>query len=246
MYVMKNIVCIGLVLLTAITVVAQKFDVPDSIKQELEMKTIKLEDGSTIQYKVHYPPNFDSTKTYPAYLCLSGGDQGPLIVDYCYYAYFRTPQVNDYITILPIAQALFSSKKNFRAYTNDEVKNLVQHIQKHEPLTDTGWLLGGSSNGGIGAFGFANAMPELFNGMIVMPGAINETMAANEKWKDYKVLIAVGSKDSAFWLQGTKRSQNTLKGNVKNVQWMLLNGEEHILTPEFDIEKIYTRYFQLQ
>jgi len=67
---------------------AQKLTVPDSILKELHSKTFFI-NNDTILFKIVYPLNYDSTKSYPVLLALSGGNQSAKIVDYCYAAWFK-------------------------------------------------------------------------------------------------------------------------------------------------------------
>ena len=36
-----------------------------------------------------------------------------------------------------------------------------------------------------------------------------------------------------------------LKGNVKSVEVFTIEGQGHIISPDFDIDKVYSKYFTL-
>ena len=96
--------------------------------------------------------------------------------------------------------------------------------------------------GGFAAFNFAQAKPELFEGIITFPGGLR-TEEISEKWANYKILLAVGELDEADWTSLNESTKSKLEGNVKSVETFIIEGQGHIISPEYDIDKVYNKYF---
>ena len=95
---------------------AQDLSIPDNVKAELQTKQY-IKEKDTFNFQVVYPKNFDSSKKYPIYLALSGGNQSLDIVNYCYAAWFKSSYFDDYITVLPLAK----KGSNLKDYTREDI-----------------------------------------------------------------------------------------------------------------------------
>ncbi len=74
----------------------------DSIKlSRVAERTIKTSDNKKMLAWVIYPPDFDSTKTYPTLLYCQGGPQSPLTQSYSFRWNFQLMAANGYIVIAP-------------------------------------------------------------------------------------------------------------------------------------------------
>lgn len=216
---------------------SEELGVPIEIKNELELKKVVHREVE-FQYKVHYPKNYSKHKKYKVYLGLSGGNQFPKVVDYCYYAWFRSTYFEDYIIVLPIN----TEEESLRDYGNEEILSFLEAIIKTENVTDHGWVLGGTSNGGMAAFNFLNIYPELFSGVILMPGALDNQEEVLKEWKKIQFLLAYGEKDIG-WDAMSKATYNHLKKTVKEIDMYIMREQEHVLTPEYDIDQVYKAFF---
>lgn len=239
---MRNRFFLSLIIATLTTSInAQHLAVPDSILNELH--TIKISTDTILKdslfFKVVYPVNYDSTKTYPVLLGLSGGDQKEVIVDYCYAAWFKSNYFDNYITILPVCD----SSKNLLYYDSDDINNMLNTIKDNFRVTTKDWIIVGTSNGGRAAFNFIAEDPELFEGGIVIPGVIEDSVEINDSWKDLTIVLAYGDKDEDDWIKGAEKTKNRLSTYVKNVQTIILKEQGHILLIDFDIDIIYKKYF---
>ena len=229
--------CIILICLS-FTTYGQKFDVPDSILTDVESRQFEYTYTAKFNYKIVYPVNYDSLKTYKVLLGLSGGNASEQIVNYCYYTLFDSKYFENYITILPLGP----SGRSLAEIDSTEINQLIADIMKSQKVTNHNWIVAGTSMGGFAAFNFAYARPELFEGIITFPGGLRDEKVS-EKWANYKVLLAVGELDEADWTTLNESTKSKLEGNVKGVETFIIKGQGHIISPEYDIDKVYSKYF---
>jgi enterochelin esterase-like enzyme len=216
----------------------QKFEVPDSILNGVESRQFEYTYTAKFDYKVIYPTNYDSLTTYKVLLGLSGGNANEQIVNYCYYTLFDSKYFDNYITILPLGP----SGRPLTDLDSTEINLLISDIMKSEKVTNHNWIVAGTSMGGFAAFNFAYARPELFEGIITFPGGLR-TEKVSKKWTNYKVLLAVGELDEANWTSLNESTKSKLEGNVKSVETFIMKEQDHIVSPDYDIDKIYSKYF---
>lgn len=232
------IVC--MVLFCFQTIWAQNLTVSEEILSELETVQIK-DDTNTYTFRVAYPDNYDPEKEYKCFLGMSGGGQSMKIVNYCYAAWFRSGYFKDYITILPVVVSA-NDTTNLKDYGVPKMERFLEAINENFRLQPK-WLIAGTSNGGQAAFNFVAAFPGWFEGIIVAPGEVTETMEPSPLWNHLKVVIAYGTEDSKYWISASKRSAKLLKKVVKSVQLVPLKGQGHILPISFNVDKMYDPYF---
>ena len=240
---MKNI----LLIIISITIghsfaYSQKLSVSDSIMQELKKVVLvdKNAKEDSLVFKIVFPANYDSSKRYPVALCLSGGDQIESIVNYCYAAWFRSHYFKNYLTILPIN----TTGKNLKDYSDLEVKAMENVIKSNFKVTDKNWIVTGTSNGGVAAFNFISISPQLFEGAIVVPGALDTNIKANAKWNHLKIILAYGENDSQEWKDAIAETKFKLEDYVSSVKTLMLKGQGHILPLGFNIDQVYDLYFK--
>ena len=236
---MKQILFITSLLLISISSYGQNFEVPDSILTNLELREFEYTYTAKFNYKIVYPDKFDASKEYPVLLGLSGGNASEKIVNYCYYTLFKSDYLKDYITILPIGP----SGKTLADLDSTEINLLISDIKGKGNTSSNNWILAGTSMGGLAAFNFALARPELFEGIITFPGGL-KIEDVPEEWNNYKVLLAVGENDDENWKNIIETSKNKLIGKVKRVDTFIIEGQEHIISPDYNIDKVYEVYFK--
>lgn len=240
---MKNILLTILLITIGYSFVnGQELSVPDSILQELT-QVVLIDDNAkedSLVFKIVFPANYDSTKTYPVALCLSGGNQIEPIVNYCYAAWFRSNYFKNYLTILPIN----TTGKNLKDYSKFEIQTIVKVVKNNFKVTNNKWIIAGTSNGGVAAFNFISVSPQLFEGVIVMPGIIDTNITANAQWNHLKVILAYGEKDSQEWKDAIKETEYKLKNQVSSVATIVLKGQGHILPIGFNMNQVYDLYFK--
>ncbi len=238
---MKKIIY-GLILLSLnFSSFGQNFEVPDSVLNGIESRQFEYTYTAKFDYKVIYPENYDSLKTYKVLLGLSGGNANERIVNYCYYTLFNSKYFVDYITILPLGP----SGRPLSDMDSTEINLLITDIKKQEKVADHHWIVAGTSMGGLAAYNFASAIPELFEGIITFPGGLGDNKVS-EKWSNYKVLLAAGELDEADWIAHNERTKTKLNGKVKSIEIFVIEGQGHIVLPAYDINKVYSTYFNMK
>lgn len=235
---MKKLVYIIILICFNFNSFGQNFAVPDSILNNVEQRQFEYTYTAKFNYKVIYPENYDSLKNYKVFLGLSGGNANEKIVNYCFYTLFDSKYFDNYITILPLGP----SGRPLSKMDSTEINLLIADIKTHEKVTDNNWTLAGTSMGGLAAYNFASARPELFEGIITFPGGLGANKVS-KKWKDYKVILAAGESDEANWIELNKTTKSKLEKNVKSIETFIIEGQGHIISPEYDIDKIYSIYF---
>lgn len=216
----------------------QDLSVPDTILKELNT-SIFIEGTDTLCFKYVYPENYDSTKTYPVLLGLSGGDQTEFIVDYCYAAWFRSDYFKHYFTILPVNIL----DQNMLTYDNDAIGVTYDVIMSNFNVDTSNWIIVGTSNGGVASYNFVAKSPELFHGIITVPGSANETLIFDSKWSHLHILNAVGYNDSEGWKNAADYLHDSIGSFSKSNESMVLNDVGHILPLSFNIDTVYNQYF---
>ena len=240
---MRNLILVILTIsICSPLVYTQDLTVPNTILQELsDIVFIDDNEGKdTISFKVVFPDNYDSTMTYPVAICLSGGDQSEPIVNYCYAAWFRTKYFENFLMILP----LNTTGMNLKDYSDKEVENIERLIKNNFNVSDENWIIAGTSNGGVACFNFIAKSPKLYQGVIVMPGAIDTKITVNSDWNHLKVILAYGENDSEKWIDAVKKTKKKIENNVSEVITVVLKGQGHILPIDFDLNQVYDKYFK--
>ncbi len=216
----------------------QNFQVPDSILNDVESRQFEYTHTAKFNYKIVYPINYDHLTSYKVLIGLSGGNANEKIVNYCYYTLFDSKYFENYITILPLGP----SGRPLAEMDSYEIDQLIADIIKNQKVTKSNWILAGTSMGGLAAYNFAAARPELFEGIITFPGGLG-TNEVSDKWKNYRIVLAGGELDEADWIRLNNETKSKLEGNVKSIEIFTIEGQGHIVSPDYDIDKVYSKYF---
>ena len=123
------------------------------------------------------------------------------------------------------------------------INDLINAIKKNENTTESNWILGGASNGGKAAFKFAKIIPQLFTGIIVIPGSLTFKEIPKE-WINYKILLAVGDQEGDDWKDEVDITYKYLNNKVKTLIKYIMKGQGHIVMPSYNIGQVYDKYFQ--
>lgn len=236
---MKKGISIVVFLLSFLPLYSQDLTVPQEILDRLETKVVYTA-HDTFTFRVAYPLTYEPTKTYDCFLGFSGGTQTMEIVNYCYAAWFQSGYFADYITLLPVNTD--SDSTSFLDYKPKRIDRMLTAIQENFPLNSK-WILGGTSNGGIGAFDILNRHPELFKAVILAPGVMEEDFVIQEDWSRIDFILAYGDKDKKEWIKNTKKTAKRLKSKAKSVRVVALKDQGHILPIRFNVDRIYDVYF---
>lgn len=215
--------------------------VPEEIQKELIAKELALGGPLKMNYKVVYPENYDQNKKYPIILAFAGGDQNEMIVNYCYYAWFRSSLFKDYILIMP--KALPNS--NLREMDKNLMGKFYLKLAEEENITGNNWIALGTSNGGVAAFNFVNLAPKNFDGIVVMPGSLQVLPSRNADWAHLKILLATGENDKK-WKGESIKTLNKLKPVVAAIDTITMKGQGHVVLPEYNMDLVYNKFFELK
>lgn len=218
---------------------AQDLSVPDSIRKELKTEVLTGGNGDTMTFMVRYPDGYDPKKKYPVLLGLSGGGQSAPVVAYCYAVWFRSALFSEYLTIMPVNEKVGS----LRDIDEEAISDILEKIKQRFNVQKKGWLIAGTSNGGVAAFNFVGVAPKLFNGLVVVPGAMSDAIVLSKAWKHLVVVLAYGAEDAEDWIKASSASKNRLEGRVRRVEVLPLPGQGHMLPMGYDIDQVYRHYF---
>lgn len=164
----------------------------DQVKMgKVEERWIKTVDNKDMQMWVVYPPNFDSTKVYPALLFCNGGPQGTLSQSWSYRWNFQLMAANDYIVILPNRRGSTAFGQEWCEEISGDYIGLnmqdylssVKEMKKEKYVGKVGAV--GASYGGYSVYYLAGIHKGLFSAFIAHAGIFNQEqmyMMTEELW----------------------------------------------------------------
>ena len=176
-----------------------------------EKRWVKTTDGKDMLVWVILPPNFDSTKTYPALLYCQGGPQSSVSQFFSYRWNFQMMAAHDYIVVAPNRRGLpgFGSEWN-DAISGDyggqcmrDYLSAIDAIAK-EPYVDENRLgCVGASFGGFSVYWLAGHHEKRFKAFIAHCGMFNF-----ESWYNTteELFFANHDLEGPYWKNPTPKS----------------------------------------
>jgi dipeptidyl aminopeptidase/acylaminoacyl peptidase len=161
-----------------------------------------------------YPPDFDSTKKYPALLYCQGGPQGTVSQFFSYRWNFQIMAANGYIIVAPNRRGLPSFGQEWNRqisgdYGGQNMKDYFSAIDdaKNESYVD-GDHLGcvGASYGGFSVYWLAGHHQKRFKAFIAHCGMFNLESQYAETEEEFFTNFDLGG---PFWDKNNKVAQNT-------------------------------------
>ena len=160
---------------------------------ETEERWIETTDGKQMLTWVIYPPNFDSTKTYPALLYCQGGPQSTVSQFWSYRWNLQMMAANGYIVVAPNRRGLpgFGQEWNEQIsgdYGGQNMKDYLSAIDvlAKEPFVDEGRLgCTGASYGGFSVYWLAGNHDKRFKAFLSHAGIFNleaQYLETEEMW----------------------------------------------------------------
>ena len=156
-----------------------------------EARQIKTVDGKNMLTWVLYPPQFDSTKTYPAILICLGGPQGTLSQGWSYRWNYRLMASQGYITILPNRRGTTAFGQEWTEQISGDYPGLniqdylsAARALKAEPYVGK-MAACGASYGGYSVYYLAGVHENTFDAFVAHAGIFNEEhmyMTTEEMW----------------------------------------------------------------
>jgi len=158
---------------------------------KIEERWIKTVDNKDMQMWIVYPPNFDSSKVYPAILFCNGGPQGTLSQNWSYRWNFQLMAANDYIVILPNRRGTTAFGQEWCEQISGDYMGLnmqdylssVKEMKKEKYVGKVGAV--GASYGGYSVYYLAGIHKGLFSAFIAHAGIFNQEnmyMMTEELW----------------------------------------------------------------
>jgi dipeptidyl aminopeptidase/acylaminoacyl peptidase len=148
---------------------------------EVKERWIQTSDNKKMLVWVIYPPDFDSTKTYPALLYCQGGPQSAVSQFFSYRWNFQMMAANGYIVVAPNRRGLPTFGQEWNAqisgdYGGQNIQDYLTAIDvlKKEPTIDENRLGAvGASYGGYSVFYLAGVHQKRFKAFIAHCGMFN-------------------------------------------------------------------------
>lgn len=150
-------------------------------ESKVEQRWVKTTDGKKMLVNIFFPPNFDSTKKYPALLYCQGGPQSPVNQFYSFRWNFQLMAANGYVVVAPNRRGL----PGFGVKWNEEISGdwggqaiqdyltAIDEIAK-EPYVDAERLGAvGASYGGYSVYQLAGIHQGKFKSFISHCGAFD-------------------------------------------------------------------------
>ena len=177
-----------------------------------EERWIKTHDGEDMQVFVIYPPNFDSSKKYPALLYCKGGPQGPLSQSFHYRWNYQLMAANGYIIVAPARRGVSGFGQawqeqisgDYHGKSMSDYLTAIDELSK-EPFIDENNLGAiGASAGGYAVYYLAGNHEKRFKAFIAHDGIFNEEaqyLETEEMWFEN------WDKGGPFWEEDNKVAQ---------------------------------------
>lgn len=164
----------------------------DQIKMgKIEQRWVTTSDNKKMHTWVVYPPDFDSTKKYPALLFCMGGPQGTLSQSWSYRWNFQLMAANGYIVILPNRRGTSAFGQEWcEQISGDYIgQNMRDYFAAADELKKESYVgkMGavGASYGGYSIFYLASIHQKRFSAFVSHAGIFNQEhmyMTTEELW----------------------------------------------------------------
>ena len=160
-------------------------------EHETEARWLETVDGKKMLTWVLYPPQFDSTKTYPAITICLGGPQGTLSQGWSYRWNYRLMAAQGYVVVLPNRRGTTAFGQEWTEQISGDYPGLnmqdylvAAKALKAEPYVDK-MAACGASYGGYSVYYLCGTHGDVFDAFIAHAGIFNEEhmyMTTEELW----------------------------------------------------------------
>ncbi len=200
--------------------------VNDLTPGRLDIRTMRLPDGTDLTYGLVLPEGFDPADEYPVLLAFPPGDQGPELMELLAEGtYLPEALARGWVVLTPAAPdgVLFfqGSERTIAGFLDALTWLRPEGGRIH---------IAGVSNGGISAFRVAGEMPDRVASVAVFPGfpSTAEDRAALEELAAVPVAMWVGA-DDVGWFEPMDEARRILERAGGTVRFDVRQGEGHIL-----------------
>jgi hypothetical protein len=202
---------------------------PALIESEAIMRyeTIELSDGTTLEYAVVLPANFDAGQEYPILLAMPPGSQTRSMVDFGLEGYWADGAIeNGWIVLSPVAP---NGQLYFKGSEHLVPEFLAAMAEQYRP--EGGKVhIAGVSNGGISSFRIAGQHPELFHSLLALPGfpQTEDDRMNLDALASIPVAMFVGDSD-ASWIGPMEAAADQLTAQGGDALFEIVPGENHVI-----------------
>ena len=195
----------GLPFATIEAVTRRSFEFPPADKTGVTARTVSLGDGTTGSYALFVPEKYDPETSWPLVLALHpAGGTGQNYVQ----AWPRFEQAHSYLLLAPTSEghAGWNEKE-----TRQLVSRALRDVRENFSIDPNRIYIDGASMGGIAAWHYGLAAPDLFAGLVCRAGAVNtdsRLLLANAF--ALPVYIIHGLKDTVIPLEAVKPARDEL------------------------------------
>lgn len=181
--------------------------------------------GTTVNYKLVLPNNYDATKAYPAILVFGGGPQTMNTIEGALARNFQTEaEQRGYIVIGPAAP-----DGDLFFYDGDRIfPEFFDNILAARKIDGGKFHVAGPSNGGIAAMHVAAKFPQYFFSATAFPGYLwQPTEAKLRKLEGICAYFYVGEHDEYRWHDEMKREADYLSSHGSVARYSLEKDQPH-------------------
>lgn len=181
--------------------------------------------GTTVNYKLLLPNNYDATKAYPAILVFGGGPQTMNTIEGALARNFQTEaEKRGYIVIGPAAP-----DGDLFFYDGDRIfPEFFDNILAAYKIDGGKFHVAGPSNGGIAAMHVAAKHPQYFFSATAFPGYLwQPTEAKLRKLEGVCAYFYVGEHDEYRWHDEMQREAEYLSSHGSVARYSLEKDQPH-------------------
>lgn len=235
----------------------------EALLELFEARTYTATDKTSLNYRIYFPSNYDSSKSYPVVLILHGaGERGS----------DNSAQLKTYVPTLfsqkdspyreaivicpqcpggqqwvdtPWAEGNYSTAEVAESNELRAVYELLLSVKNEYSTDESRYYITGLSMGGFGTWDMIMRHTELFAGAIPICGGADTEMA--EKLISLPIYTFHGNKDTTVPITGTNDMVNAIKkaceeaGVDSVLNYVILNAQ-HLIWDTVASNKTYTKW----
>ncbi len=219
--------CSGVATVPTLSTPAASGAVPDDLAPgRLDVRTMRLADGTDLTYGLVLPEGFDPAADYPVLLAFPPGDQGPELMELLAEGtYLPEALARGWVVLAPAAP-------DGVLFFQGSERSVAPFLDALEWIRPEGGRIhiAGVSNGGISAFRVAGEMTDRVASIAVFPGypSSAEDRAALGELAAVPVAMWVGA-DDVGWFEPMDEARRILESAGGTVEFDVRPGEGHIL-----------------
>ncbi len=188
--------------------------------------TLRLVEGTALEYALVLPEGFDKSKTYPVLLAMPPGSMSKGAVEYGMGAWWgEQAAMRGWIVVSPA-----SPPGGWFEVDERTIPHLVKSLRGKYNIEGGKLHLAGCSNGGLSAFHVALPSPQYFHTLTSLPGHPPGSRSFDrlERLEGLRVHLFVGENDGG-WAQASARAYERLQELGIDSTIKVFPGEGHVI-----------------